>query len=248
MTDTRRLLPQPPEWESIEPLTERRDENSWLIVYMDVFTLMLSIFVMLLAYATYSPDDFDKVTKAMVQTVAVQGEVKSEVKPVEQRQQSEAAIERPAKLEARELEQEFKLALQAQGLEESVDVVTQSNRINLQIQDEILFATGKADLAQSGRRVLTGLVPLLSSSEHQISVEGHTDPVPIVNAEFPSNWELSTARSTRVLRFLISQGVPEERLRAIGYAATRPIAENESAEGRARNRRVALVVHMEESR
>jgi chemotaxis protein MotB len=77
-------------------------------------------------------------------------------------------------------------------------------------------------------------------------VEGHTDPVPISTLQFPSNWELSAQRATTVLRYLVRAGVPAERLRAVGYADTRPVADNSTPEGRAKNRRVALVVHLEE--
>ena len=77
---------------------------------------------------------------------------------------------------------------------------------------------------------------------HPIIVEGHTDNVPISSAQFPSNWELSTARATTVVRYLISQGVNRARLEAVGYADLHSVATNATATGRARNRRVEIVL------
>jgi chemotaxis protein MotB len=77
---------------------------------------------------------------------------------------------------------------------------------------------------------------------HQVMVEGHTDAVPIRGSVFPTNWELSTARASRVVRFLIAGGVGQTRLSAGGYAALHPIASNDTAAGRSRNRRVEIVL------
>ncbi|WP_428624931.1 OmpA/MotB family protein, partial [Sedimenticola sp.] len=85
-----------------------------------------------------------------------------------------------------------------------------------------------------------------AASDYTLSIEGHTDPTPIANAQFPSNWELSAQRATGVLRFLLTQGVAASRMRAVGHADTRPLADNATAEGRARNRRVALILQRAE--
>jgi chemotaxis protein MotB len=85
----------------------------------------------------------------------------------------------------------------------------------------------------------------LQTLPYQLSVEGHTDNVPIQTARYPSNWELSSARAARVTRKLIEQGVAADRIRAIGYGDTRPRSENDSAEGRAKNRRVTFVLQVE---
>lgn len=90
--------------------------------------------------------------------------------------------------------------------------------------------------------MLQQLVPVFNSSQHNVVVVGHTDSVPISSARFPSNWELSSARAGSVVRYLQANGVDGRRLRAVGYADTQPLADNASAEGRARNRRVELVL------
>jgi|GEM_PF-67183 len=130
------------------------------------------------------------------------------------------------------------------GLGDNIDVIINEESVSFRINNEILFTSGQADLMPSGLEVLTRLAGVLARNDYQIAVEGHTDPVPIQNDRFPSNWELSTGRATSVLRHLQSQGIPASRLRATGYADTRPIAPNDSPAGRAFNRRVELIMEM----
>lgn len=130
------------------------------------------------------------------------------------------------------------------GLGDNIDVIVNEESVSFRINNEILFTSGQADLMPSGLEVLTRLAEVLARNDYQIAVEGHTDPVPIQNDRFPSNWELSTGRATSVLRHLQSQGIPASRLRATGYADTRPIAPNDSQAGRAFNRRVELIMEM----
>jgi len=130
------------------------------------------------------------------------------------------------------------------GLGDNIDVIINEESVSFRINNEILFTSGQADLMTSGLEVLTRLAGVLVRNNYQIAVEGHTDPVPIQNGRFPSNWELSTGRATSVLRHLQSQGIPASRLRATGYADTRPIAPNDSPAGRAFNRRVELIMEM----
>lgn len=123
-------------------------------------------------------------------------------------------------------------------------VVTQSDRgLNFRIENHLLFSSSQANLTDDGRKVLRQLLTSLRDFNGEITIEGHTDSRPIATERFPSNWELSTARATAVLRFLVDEGLDSEALRAVGYADTRPLKSNDSAEGRAANRRVELVLH-----
>ncbi len=127
-------------------------------------------------------------------------------------------------------------------LGDGIDVIVNERSVSFRINNEILFALGQATLTDTGQSVLERVVDVLADNDYPITVEGHTDPVPIQNDRFPSNWELSTYRATSVLRNLIDSGIDPARLRAIGYADTRPIADNDSGEGRALNRRVELIL------
>jgi chemotaxis protein MotB len=111
------------------------------------------------------------------------------------------------------------------------------------LTDRLLFPSGSATLIRAAQPLLGEIASLVNIDRtHPVAVEGNTDNVPIHGGAFPSNWELSTARASMVVRFLIGQGVFARRLSASGYADLRPIAGNETAAGRARNRRVEIVL------
>jgi chemotaxis protein MotB len=129
-------------------------------------------------------------------------------------------------------------------LRDSVDVVINSQSISFRINNELLFPSGEAKLHAAGLAVLKRLAVVLNRTDYPISVEGHSDNVPIKTRHFPSNWDLSTSRATSVLRGLQRKGVRASRLRAVGYADTRPIASNNTPEGRTANRRVELIMEI----
>jgi chemotaxis protein MotB len=111
------------------------------------------------------------------------------------------------------------------------------------LTDDLLFASGQAALDSRSDGLLGEISQLLNVDEtHPIDVEGNTDDVPIHSSVYPSNWELSTARASTVVQFLIAHDVSPQRLTAIGYADERPVASNTTAQGRAKNRRVEIVL------
>jgi chemotaxis protein MotB len=113
----------------------------------------------------------------------------------------------------------------------------------ISLGEGIVFDTGSDQIKAEGRALLDTIATSLVSLGNHIRVEGHTDNVPINNSRFPSNWELSTARATAVVSYMIEKfGLQPELLSAAGYAEYRPAAPNDTAEGRARNRRVDVVV------
>ncbi|MDG3440688.1 OmpA/MotB family protein [Nitrospirillum amazonense] len=140
--------------------------------------------------------------------------------------------------------------LEAQDLPPDVQVTPRGKGLSIEIKDRVLFASGRADLGDEGQQILSRLVPVLQSLKGMVTVEGHTDSNAISTARFPSNWELSAARAAAVVRMLISDGVPANRLRAVGYADTRPHVSppgantdpNAPDHDRAADRRVTLIV------
>ncbi len=126
--------------------------------------------------------------------------------------------------------------------DERLGVEVQEQQVRVEMQDDILFPLGSADLGESGKRLLDRLTDGLASRDIAIQVEGHTDDLPIATARFPSNWELSSYRATTVARYLIERGVERDRIQVSGHADTRPRVPNDSRENRARNRRVSLVL------
>lgn len=114
--------------------------------------------------------------------------------------------------------------------------------VQVEIRDTALFEVGTAELNQRARNILAQVARIFTARPNLLQVEGHTDPSPIQSALYPSNWELSAARASRVVRLLQEYGLRASRLSAVGMADTKPIGDNATAEGRARNRRVAIIV------
>jgi chemotaxis protein MotB len=122
------------------------------------------------------------------------------------------------------------------------------DQLTINMVDRVLFDSGKADIKPAGLKVLKQVGDVLKQvSDKQIRIEGHTDNVaigPKIKDRFPTNWELSTARATSVIRYLIEEGgVNRTAISAGGYADTRPGASNDSEEGRASNRRIEIVLY-----
>jgi len=141
-------------------------------------------------------------------------------------------------------EQKIAAALKAQGLENSAQLMIDTRGLVISIvSDQVLFAVGSADLQSAGARVLNAVGPTLAKLPNDISVEGHTDNVPITGGAFASNWELSAVRATTVVRYVVTtDGIAAPRMSAVGYADTRPVAANDTAVHRSQNRRVDVVV------
>jgi chemotaxis protein MotB len=123
-----------------------------------------------------------------------------------------------------------------------VRVLETSRGVSVEINDSVLFPPGQAVLQAPLAKAMKSIADVLVTAEFPVTIEGHTDNVPISNAQFPSNWELSAVRATTVLRLFADAGVAPERLTAIGYADTRPVEANTLVEGRARNRRVTILI------
>jgi chemotaxis protein MotB len=128
-------------------------------------------------------------------------------------------------------------------LKDQVEITHEAKNIRLEIKDTLLFESGSADLKAQAATLLESLVELLQRHPGWLSVEGHTDDQPIATALYPSNWELSAARASTVARYLVMHGIAAHRVQAVGHADTRPRSNNDSPEGRARNRRVTLVMY-----
>ncbi len=206
------------------------DGDGWLMSYLDVLTLLITLFVLLLSLAGNG---------LAIQGSRHGGESAAFVTP-----QAEAAARMVASSGLKPRHEG--LQPRFPGLDiEGVSVAEGQQGITLRIDDNLLFSSGQADLTEQGREVLGSLREVLGAFEGDVSVEGHTDSIPIATARFPSNWELSSARAIAVLRYLAELGVDIERLRAVGYAETRPLESNDTAEGRAMNRRVELLLKQE---
>jgi len=137
-------------------------------------------------------------------------------------------------------------ALKTEVAADQVQIQQLQDRLKVTMVDQILFAEGGWEIGKKGEATLDKLVPTLKTLKGQrVEVEGFTDDVPIgpeLKKRFPSNWELSTARATDVVRYLVSKGVDPNALSAAGFGDTRPVASNATPEGKAKNRRIEIVL------
>lgn len=117
--------------------------------------------------------------------------------------------------------------------------------LQVELKDSILFESGSAELSARARDIFAEMARLLAEYDNPIQVEGHTDNEPIRSTRYPSNWELSAARASAIVKLLSGAGVGPRRLSAVGYGEYQPVASNETPEGRAQNRRVALMIARE---
>ena len=197
--------------------TLRASGDRWLFGYADVVTLLFACFAALYAAQT-TPDS------AALAAPAVTPPAKSAAAPATPTADEIAAL------------------LKSEN-EVHIDVATSEAGTVISLAEAGSFPTGKADLTPAAEHVIAKLADLLRSRPVAIRVEGHTDDRPIRTSKYESNWELSTARASRVVVFLIEQGgFTPDRLSAAGYGEYRPKVPNDSGSSRARNRRVDIVV------
>jgi chemotaxis protein MotB len=145
-------------------------------------------------------------------------------------------------------QQELSKSLQAEIERGDITIKQVRDRLTINMVEKVLFNSGQAQVKPAGLKVLTQVSDVLKNvTDKQIRIEGHTDNVPIgvkIRDKFPTNWELSTARATNVVRFFIQQGgVSRESLEAVGFADTRPVASNDTVDGRTENRRIEIVLY-----
>jgi chemotaxis protein MotB len=155
-----------------------------------------------------------------------------------------------AELRAEKAKREKELAVYRNlfaSLKKMVDAGTikvgfRDGRLVVQLDDAILFDSGRAELKQGGQDALAELVVSLKEVNRDWIVAGHTDNVPIKTAKFSSNWQLSTARAIEVVNYMVRAGMPAKTVGAAGYAEFDPVADNSTAEGRAQNRRIEIIM------
>jgi len=154
------------------------------------------------------------------------------------------AAARNQSAEFQHIKEELEAYARSHGFAKSVQTSIEARGLVIRVlTDDLLFASGQATLEPQASGLLSEIAQLLNvDTTHPISVEGNTDNVPIHSALYPSNWELSTARASTVVRFLITHGVGASRLTAVGNAEQHPFDSNATAAGRARNRRVEIVL------
>jgi len=245
-------------WNDVPNTSINSHQEAWVISYIDILTLLLTLFVILLAMSDFHPDIASlkqvsvNMNKPENQNMLAdsgdkmqaykQTEERSFVQDLAESKNHEQGMDSFSHEQINVLIREIKKS----RLDHQIEISEEKDHVNLVISDKILFSPGSADLKSGGLELLSQLAVIINNSKLNMSIEGHTDSVPINNAHFPSNWELSSTRATMVTRHLIENDIAPDRIRAIGYADTRPRSENDTSEGRKHNRRVSIILHMPE--
>ena len=210
----------------------------WMATFSDMVTLLLAFFVMLVAMSEVEVKKFqDALSYFNGSTGLLEYQSATPSKDLS----AQATF-----LSRRKAEQHEKVLkyLHDHGLQNVVEVNLTERGLHVVITDSVMFRSGEADLIEPSRTLLRMLAGILGEGDiGGVLVEGHTDDRPIQTARFPSNWELSAARATSVVRYLLEQphALPPDRYTAMGHGEHRPTVPNDSPEARARNRRVEIL-------
>lgn len=232
---------------------EHDNHERWLISYADFVTLLFAFFVVMYAISSVNEGKYKTFSDSLNVAFSQQPDAVSiAVVPSQDEQRLKVLVDkRTARLveQQRKVQEQMKEAhdslrqLMAPQIAQGQVGIYQTKRgVVVDISASTLFKEGEASMQPGAQDVLKQLAQVLSQREQSVEVEGHTDDVPIKNAQFPSNWELSSGRASSVVKTLISYGVPESRLIAVGMAANNPIVPNDTPEHRAQNRRVSITL------
>lgn len=242
---------------------EHENHERWLVSYADFITLLFAFFVVMYAISQVNEGKYRVLSDSLVNAFKVESRADQPLPTGMESgktasQTSQDVIKQPIPLrraqaaaEAKRKQQEVKMKNIAKDILQALAPlvrggqvkVTQSSRgIAVQINASVLFATGQAVLEGESVRALQAVARVLAGVENSVQVEGYTDDAPISTLAFPTNWELSTARASSVVRLFADTGVAPDRLVAMGYGENHPVASNDTAEGRAQNRRVTIMI------
>ena len=216
---------------------------AWMTTFGDMMTLLLVFFVLLYSFSSMDVEKFKGFNSALQSQLGILegGQTISENPNIYAGPLGQDYAQAPQNI--REIMRELNNYIEDNNLSDRVDVENKRKGLVISLTGEILYQQGRADIRDQGREVLAMISDILRDVPNDIMIEGHTDDVPIRTDEFPSNWELSTARAVNVIKFLIEErNFEPARLSAAGYSEYRPVADNDTAEGRAENRRVEVVV------
>ena len=219
---------------------EHENLERWLVSYADFITLLFAFFVVMYSVSAVNDGKYKVMSQSMAEAFSPVISMSASTLMLAPEVTGRIATKNPVLIDL-QLFKKVTQEVQAIGAE-GIKVKKSKDGIVISIADTLMFRTGEADLLDDAKKIQDKLGVLLADMSNTLRVEGHTDIIPIHTAEFPSNWELSSNRAIRVLKYLVEQGVSPERISAAGYAEFQPIAPNDTEEGRRLNRRVDIVI------
>ena len=244
-------------------IDDEENHERWLVSYADFVTLLFAFFVVMYSISSVNDTKYTSLSEALSDAFSNNHDVEKKIEPIQIGEQATTIapvilenptieeVEKNKQLseeilkERRQLQmvsEQFEDVLQPYIENDLVEVKRNDFWIELEMNSEMLFLSGEAELSNKALPVLKKVAEVVRIMPNMINVEGYTDNIPIDTVEFPSNWDLSSARATSVVRQFIQYGISPNRLSAIGYGEFHSIADNNSPQGRLKNRRVVLVL------
>ncbi|MEN2467047.1 flagellar motor protein MotS [Ornithinibacillus sp. JPR2-1] len=245
----------------------KKGAPKWMVTYSDMVTLILVFFILLFSMSQIDAVKFEAISESFKNRMIfdffpspVPMDNPTENTSTEEKGQTTNEFDMPVNDDKKSkpdsdtaedslsnLMDEVEAYLDEHSLNHVISANRSERGVELVLQDSILFDSGEADILPSAQPFLTKVGNLLSQINNDIKVEGHTDDVPMSSYRYPSNWELSGARASSVVRLLVEENnLDEDRFSIAGYSDTKPLVPNDSASNRSKNRRVEIVI-LEES-
>lgn len=207
--------------------------NRWVVSYADFVTMLLALFMVLWAMGGMSNDKI-KTTNKSVEKVFASSSVSTNPN-ISTQKASDVGLSEQDKI--------LKILEKNPTLKNKTKLLKGSKGAIIRLNDKMLFSQGSAIIKPDVLSTLDNIAAELKTLDNFIIIEGHTDSTPISNKQFPSNWELSTARATNIINYLVKKdGLTPKKLSAVGYGEYMPIAPNTSYEGKTQNRRVDIII------
>lgn len=228
--------------------------NRWVISYADFVTMLLALFMVMFATNSMGATKIKDVNKSIQKVFAspVTNKnitVNENVKNIEIKEEAQSPLENTGKtvldggdgiLDSQQLKEQIEKDFNTNT---SIKIIKSDRGVVIRLDDTMLFDPGSAIIKPQAITTLEKISQTLDKFKNPIVIEGHTDSMPIRNDRYPSNWELSTARATNIIKYLTDRyKFPPSRLSAVGYGEYMPVAENNTPQGRAKNRRVDIIV------
>ncbi|PIE43580.1 MAG: flagellar motor protein MotD [Gammaproteobacteria bacterium] len=238
------------------------NKERWLVSYADFITLLFAFFVVMYSVSSVNEGKYKVLSESLegvfnaaqrsITPIAIGENVSysqpsgsADMNPLQAIVVGSGGGEGDMQTEVnafREIADRFAVKLNALVTDGLVSINENDDWIEIAFNEKILFTSGGAEPLFESFPVMEKIATVLKNTDYAILVEGFTDNVPIKTRLYPTNWELSTARAAAIVRMLASEGVAATRMAAIGYGSTQPVASNETAQGRQKNRRVVILI------
>ncbi|NOR69155.1 MAG: flagellar motor protein MotD [Methylomarinum sp.] len=242
---------------------DNESHERWLVSYADFITLLFAFFVVMYSISSVNNEKYEHLSEALDEAFSTKHKFERFIEPIQigvekksiepiivdnpiieevikQKQLSEEILRERRQLQL--ISEQFEDVMQPYIENDLIEVKKKDFWIELEMNSQLLFLSGEAELASKAIPVIRKIAEVVRRMKNVISIEGHTDNISINTLEFPSNWDLSSARATTVVREFVKNGISAKRLSAVGYGEFHPVADNNSEEGRIKNRRVVLVL------